>query len=287
MSYSQKIKEEMFEFGDKPKKCCIFSFLYGFMIGGSIENEEYTVFSTNAKNREAFEFACSSAFSGKKNCYKIEGKRLSIKKEHIRYFTIAENVKAMAKCKKCSEYFLRGIFTSYGTISNPEVAYRIDFNIGKLDVCNQFKDYLEGQGLSPKMSKRGEKYFVYLKRSEDVSDFLARCGCNSLSFEILNYRIEKDIRNKANRATNCDSGNISKSVNASQKYLTVIKILNEKSLINSLPDNLKEIALLRLKYPDYSFSELGKLANPIISKSGVFHRLEKIIEFYEKITENI
>ncbi|MBQ7760736.1 MAG: DNA-binding protein WhiA [Clostridia bacterium] len=287
MSYSQKIKEEMLVFGDKLKKCCIFSFLYGFMIGGSIDENDFVIFSTNAKNRKTFEVIASKAFSGKNDFYKIDHNRLSIKKDQIRYFTIAEIIDNIKKCKKCTEYFLRGIFISYGTISNPEVAYRIDFNIGSFDICNQLKDYLVSQGLSPKISKRGDKYFVYLKRSEDVSDFLALCGCNSLSFEILNFRIEKDIRNKANRVTNCDSGNISKSVKASQKYLTVIKILKEKSLIDSLPDNLKEIALLRLENPSLSFSELGKLAQPIISKSGVFHRLEKIIEFYERITENI
>jgi DNA-binding protein WhiA len=143
------------------------------------------------------------------------------------------------------------------------------------------------QGLNAKISNRGGKYFVYLKRSEDVSDLLALCGCNSPSFEIINCRINKDIRNRVNRATNCDSANISKSISASQKYLSAINFLMEKCLIDSLPDNLKEIALLRIENPDSSFAELGRLANPTISKSGVFHRLEKVLEFYNKITENI
>lgn len=287
MSYSQKIKEEMLDFGIKPKKCCIFSFLYGFMLGGTVVMDKIVLFSTNVKNRQAFEFACSLAFTGKNKQYNIDGKRLELNKDQIRYFTIAEITKNVSKCKKCTEKFLRGIFVSYGTISDPEKAYRIDFNLGNYDICCELKDYLMSQGLNPKMSSRGEKYFVYLKRFEDISDFLALCGCNSLSFDIYNYRIEKDFRNRANRATNCDSGNISKSIKASQKYLTAIKALKEKSLIDSLPDNLKEIAILRLDNPDLSFNELGKLAQPVISKSGVFHRLEKIIEFYEKMMENI
>jgi DNA-binding transcriptional regulator WhiA len=187
MSYSQEIKEEMLDFAIKPKKCCIFSYLYGFILGGTVEDGKITLISTNVKNRQAFELLCSMAFSGKVNQYNISGKKLEVNKEQIRYFTIAEIVENVTKCKKCTENFLRGIFVAYGTIANPEKAYRIDFNLGNYDVCCQLMDFLKSQGLNPKMSSRGDKHFVYLKRFEDISDFLALCGCNSLSFDIFNY----------------------------------------------------------------------------------------------------
>lgn len=281
MSYSQDIKNELLNLDPKMKNCCCFSYLYGFQFN-AIEKDEYLcVYSTNVKNQETFEFIASKAFPRKRDAFKIDKKYMYLQKSEIRYFTIAEIQKNIFKCPKCQENFLKGLFIACGTASNPEVSYRIDLNIGNEAKSFELASFLQGLGLDAKTSKRNGKHFVYLKKSDDVGDFLALCGSNSATFDILNCKIEKEIRNKANRQTNCDSGNISKSILASQKYLVVINKLIERGLIESLPENLKEIAILRLENPSLSFTELGKLLNPVISKSGVFHRLEKIVSFYE------
>ena len=129
--------------------------------------------------------------------------------------------------------------------------------------------------------KNKDKYVLYSKNFETIADIVALVGAKNASFQILNTKILKEIRNDVNRARNCDSANIDKSVKANEKYLIAIRYLIETGKISLLPDHLKEMALKRVEFPDISFTELGKKFSPPISKSGVFHRLEKILEYYE------
>ena len=98
----------------------------------------------------------------------------------------------------------------------------------------------------------------------------------------MNSKIVREIRNNANRQVNCDSANIEKSLNAAKKYVSVIEKLISTEMYNELPDNLKEAARLRREYPEESLVQLGMKLNPPITKSGVKHRLDSIIEFAEK-----
>ena len=87
------------------------------------------------------------------------------------------------------------------------------------------------------------------------------------------------MRGKVNRIVNCQTANLNRTINASVEQIEAIKMLQMNNKFNKLDDNLKEIALLRLEYPDISLVELGKkLKNPV-GKSGVNYRLKKIIEF--------
>ena len=138
-------------------------------------------------------------------------------------------------------------------------------------------------GIEPLSAYRNKKHILYLKRSEAIEDFFANIGATSIAFDIMNSKINKELINNANRVTNCDSANINKAINASNKYNTVILELIESENINLLPEHLKEMALKRIEHRELSFSELGKLFNPAISKSGVYHRLEKILEFYNDL----
>ena len=108
-------------------------------------------------------------------------------------------------------------------------------------------------------------------------------GATNSAFEMMNSKINNEVRNVANRATNCDSANINKSLNASKSYIKAINTIIKKGYFDELPIGLQEIARARLEYPDISIEELGKRLTPKISKSGVHHRLEKLISFYEKI----
>ena len=91
-----------------------------------------------------------------------------------------------------------------------------------------------------------------------------------------NVRILKEMRNSVNRQVNCETANISKTVNAAVKQLEDIEYIKQTAGIDSLPENLKEIALLRLEHPDATLGELGTYLDPPVGKSGVNHRLRKI-----------
>ena len=110
----------------------------------------------------------------------------------------------------------------------------------------------------------------------------ALAGMNNTVFEIINARINSESRNNANRIANCETNNIGKSVNASQKHLNAIRDLEAANQLSSLPDELEKTAMLRLKYTDLSLSQLANVSVPAITKSGLSHRLNKILEYAEQ-----
>jgi DNA-binding protein WhiA len=101
--------------------------------------------------------------------------------------------------------------------------------------------------------------------------------------ELANARIVKDVRNSVNRRNNCDMANISKAVNAASKQIEDILLIDELVGLDALPDNLKEMAEVRMEHPESNFSELGTFLDPQVGKSGVNHRLRKISEFAEDL----
>jgi DNA-binding protein WhiA len=149
-------------------------------------------------------------------------------------------------------------------------------------MANDLLELLSDLGFYFKIRLRQNKYVVYSKDSETIEDFLASIGANNATFTLMNNKIVKELRNNANRVKNCDDANIDKSLNASQKYLSAIKYLIESNNITRLPDQLKETAYLRLENKELNYAELGRKFSPVISKSGVFHRLEKIAELSEE-----
>ena len=110
-------------------------------------------------------------------------------------------------------------------------------------------------------------------------------GATSGVFDILNTQVEREIKNNENRATNCDARNIQRSMSAAAKYISAIEYLEQCHLLDSLPEDLLATAKLRIRHPEVSLRELAELHNPAITKSGLNHRLEKIIFIYQKIKE--
>ena len=124
---------------------------------------------------------------------------------------------------------------------------------------------------------------IYSKDGEEISKFLAFIGANSSVLKFEDIRVYRDMRNNVNRIVNCETANLSKTVNAAVKQIDAINKLKESGKYNSLSENLKEIAELRIKYPEVSLIELGKMLNPPIGKSGVNHRMKAILKLVEEL----
>lgn len=282
-TFSQKIKQEISALNTKTRNCCAYSFLYG-MIFPQIEEEGlYKVNSAFVENAISLHEKMNSLFQKHPEYYKIEKRRVLINKEVIRCFTIAEYEQRVFKCQRCFEHFLRGVFFACGTSTSPEKEHRIDLNFDNYEHAIELQEFLLDKSLKFNLSTRNNKTILYIKRSESIEDFLALMGATNSAFEMMNSKINNEVRNVANRATNCDSANINKSLNASKSYIKAINTIIKKGYFDELPIGLQEIARARLEYPDISIEELGKRLTPKISKSGVHHRLEKLISFYDKI----
>ena len=162
-----------------------------------------------------------------------------------------------------------------------ELICKQDGVIAGLEVFKKVFELLDELGLSPKSSTRRDKYILYLRDSEHIENFLTLIGALNATFTVMNSKIFKEFVNNANRATNCDNANINKSLKANEKYIEAISYLIDTDKIQSLPESLKETAFKRLEFRELNFEQLGRKFNPPISKSGIYHRLEKILEIYK------
>ena len=137
--------------------------------------------------------------------------------------------------------------------------------------------------MEAKIVKRKKYYVVYLKEGAGIVDLLNVMGAHLSLMNLENLRIEKEMRNSINRQVNCEAANITKTVNAANKQIEDILLLQKQYGLSNLPENLREMANVRLAYPESSLQELGGYLNPPVGKSGVNHRLRKLSELADKI----
>ncbi len=181
---------------------------------------------------------------------------------------------------------IAGIFLACGSVTDPEKKYHMEFVMPTLDLCNDFGLLLiEHFGITPKHVERKHSQIVYIKESENIIDVLTIMGAQMASLEIMNVKMMKDVRNKINRAVNCDNANIEKTLRAAEKQLEDIELIEKTVGLDELTPALREMAELRYNNPDISLKELGTMISPPISRSGVNHRLQKISAFADKIRE--
>ena len=180
------------------------------------------------------------------------------------------------KCEGCTAAFLKGVFFASGNVSDPSKQYLLEFSPetnAEAILC-----YLTDIGVHPNLTVRKNKTVLYIKRSSMIEDFFAYTGINSATFAFMNAKIEGELRNNANRIANCETNNIGKAVTASHRQITVLLELQKANLLSSLPEDLERTARLRLERRDLSLSQLAAVSVPPISKSGLSHRLNRIME---------
>lgn len=179
--------------------------------------------------------------------------------------------------------YIRGAFLGSGSISNPEKTYHLEFVTHSEEYAKDLSKLVNTFGLNSKVIQRKNSFIVYIKEGEQIVDLLNIVGAHTCLLELENVRIMKEMRNNVNRLVNCETANLSKTVNAAVRQVESIKLIQKEIGLQRLPENLREIAELRLNYPDESLKELGEMLQPPVGKSGINHRLRKI----EKIAEEI
>lgn len=182
--------------------------------------------------------------------------------------------------------YIRGAFIGGGSISNPEKNYHLEFVTHSQEYSEELCKIINSFGLNSKVIQRKNSYIIYIKEGEQIVDLLNIIGAHSALLEIENIRIMKEMRNNVNRLVNCETANLSKTVNAAVRQVESIKLIEKEIGLARLPKNLREIAELRLKFPDESLKELGEMLEPKVGKSGVNHRLRKIEKIAEELREN-
>lgn len=181
-----------------------------------------------------------------------------------------------------SSAFLRGVFLSCGSVSDPQKSYHAEFCVPhknlSLDLCKIISETDECE-FTPKTVTRNGSYVVYFKGSEQICDLLTYIGAPIKAMEIMGTKAVKQVRNNINRRINGEVANIGKVAAASAKQLEAINKIKAEKGLESLPDDLREIAYLRLENPEMSLRDLGANLNPPISRSGANHRIKRLLEY--------
>ncbi len=191
--------------------------------------------------------------------------------------------KKMIEKECCKKAYLRGVFLGGGSISDPEKTYHLEIVTGSKLYATDIMGLINSYGLNAKIVIRKNYYVVYLKEGENIVDFLNIIGAHNALLKLENIRIFKEMRNNVNRIVNCETANLSKTVNAAMRQIRNIQYIKENLGINKLPKNLRDMAELRLLHQDYSLAELGEMMNPPVGKSGVNHRLRRLDQIAEDL----
>lgn len=176
----------------------------------------------------------------------------------------------------CKSAFLRGAFMACGSVIDPNKEYHLEFVVHSKPLAESFADFIRALGIPIKLTQRKNMCVLYLKESENIEDMITLMGGVRSSLEIMNVKIVKDVRNKINRVTNCETANIGKTVAAAAGQIEDIAYIKRKKGLGFLPDDLREIAELRLENPEMSLKELSESLGHSISRSGINHRLKRI-----------
>lgn len=205
-------------------------------------------------------------------------KELGILEPGDGFYTVNKVPENLLQNEECIRAFIRGAFIGGGSISDPGKNYHMEFVTNNEDFAKSLKDLINKLEFNCKVVSRKNNFVVYLKESEQISDLLSVIGAHNALLSLQNTKIVKAMRNNVNRIVNCETANLSKTVNASVRQIENIKLIQDTIGISSLPENLQEIARIRLEYEDMTLKELGEMLEPPIGKSGVNHRLRKIEE---------
>lgn len=183
----------------------------------------------------------------------------------------------------CKRAFIRGAFLSAGSMSDPEKSYHFEIVCPSEEKAAQLRDVINDFDCGAKIVARKKNYVVYIKEGAQIVDILNVMEAHVALMNLENVRIIKEMRNSVNRQVNCETANINKTVNAAVRQIEDIHYIEEKIGLDSLPENLREIAEIRLQYPDAALKELGTYLQPPVGKSGVNHRLRKLADIAGKL----
>ena len=277
MSFSQQVKEDLVKHISSSRHCQIAeaAALYHFLGGKDKESQPDNDLSINSDN----EAINRKYFTLLKKTFNIDGDSTTVSETAVS--VLKSDILLQLSC--CKRAYLRGAFLAVGSVSDPEKSYHLEYVCQTGDDANNISELLKNFDIDGHVFNRKSTYVVYIKDGSQIAETLNVLEAHVALMEFENMRILKEMRNSVNRKVNCETANINKTVLAAQKQIDEINLLMSSQVYKGLPDTLKEIAELRIEYPDASLTELGELCNPAVGKSGVNHRLRKLSELALKV----
>jgi len=289
MSFATEVKQELLRASEEREPCCAESQLYGTLLFGREFSARGICLRT--ENRALAEYACAQLREvalaaahleprGRK--WEVSVPRAEERLRLLERFGHGENeltlrvVRENFTCEHCQAAFLRGAFLSCAAVSAPERQYHLEFYVGYKNLARELCALLAECGLPPKLCQRSGVWLVYYKDSTQIEDVLMFIGARLSILDLINAKIKKDVRNNVNRVVNFELANVERSAGAAAAQLLAIAKLRANRGLDTLPDTLREAALLREANPEASLQELCELAAEPVTRSGMNHRLKRL-----------
>lgn len=282
MSFSADIKQELSKLNNLNNKNQVKAEISGYMLG-----------SNYVENNKKARFITENEF----NIYRLTK---LLENVHIDYTNTNKGKSFIAEwdasCRdnimdinieeeEIKKAVVRGSFMASGSLNEPNKKYHLEILFSSKENAEYVFYIIETFGIESKLLKRKEKYSLYIKDSEEISKFLALIGAKKAVLDYEEIRIIREMRSNVNRLVNCETANINKTINVAVSQIADINFIKQKNKFEELPENLKEIANIRLENPESSLVELGNLLKKPIGKSGVNHRLKKLQEIARELRE--
>ncbi len=313
MSFSTETKNELAR-TEPEKKCCQLAEIAGFLrVSGSLRlagggKFKIVISTDNPAVARHYKRLIKEYFNVETELEVGEGNNL--KKGHIYMLTINPEMRSeqilretgillvregnnfisdgiyddVIRSRCCKKAYLRGIFMGTGSVADPEKSYHLEIVCASKNLARDLKKMINSfVDLNCKITERKGHYVVYMKNSAYIRDSLAIMGAHTQVLEFDNVMIRKEMVNETVRITNCDNANTDRTLDASQKQIANIKLIDEKMGISALPEKLKVVAELRMNYPEASLIQLAEMLDPPMKKSGINNRFRKIAEIAEKL----
>ncbi len=298
MSFLTEVKSELCKI--EASTCCKIAECYGILLMGRafsannmtvLTESEDVVFRLSALLSRCFSTVPNISVGGsKKDLYRVSVGPKSKREEILTsfgYFGFKEGDNPLKtyifEDDCCRAAFLRGVFLSCATVSDPNREYLAELPVGNKELANELFRFICDLGLTPKITARRKSYTIYFAGSENLSDILAFIGAGSYALKLADITVYKDVRNRLNRITNCETANITKTVNASVMQCLAIKKLKESGEFIRLSPELQRVGELRLVHDQASLTELCELMDGEITKSGLNHRLNRLVTLANNI----
>lgn len=297
MSFSSEVKEEISKITNLKDKEAVRFELIGYLISNnctvsknkirfSTENE----YNINRLNKLLINLDIYYDIELQGNIYiiKFEKEELkNIQELEINNQIITCNIeKQYIENENLVKSLVRGTFLGGGSINNPNNKYHLEIVFSNKENAIFVKTLLEIFYIKTKELKRDKGYSLYIKEGEEISKLLAMIGASKAVLKYEEIRVIRDTRNNVNRIVNCETANLSKTINAAVKQIEDIKLIQKLNKFEKMPEVLKEIANKRIENPDASLIELGNMLKEPVGKSGVNYRLKKIHEIAEELRKN-
>ncbi len=300
ISFSNKVKKQIIQSGSQDESC-IEAETYGLLLFSRLLDPHRNIFRTSqgcvARHMAERIAACCGVYvnvispsdeaEGRAN-YVVEipyiEQRMAINGRFGR--DCGHIDRSMTEGEENRIAFLRGAFLASGTVSDPSKSFHLEIASHSPELCGELSGLMAEAGLKSRTLTRKNGCSAYIKGSADIEKLLGEMGASGAYMEVIEVRINHEVNNKANRTTNCDSANITKTVMAASEQLAAIRKIERTIGLDRLPEELQQLARLRMESPESTLRDLGESLEPRLSRSGVNHRLRKIMDIARSIGED-